>query len=203
MASTLGLSAVAAAFGRFPLRALGSGTYPSLGPGGWASVLAPFAAMLLGLAFGARATLRSARTEEGRARLRRLAAPVAAVLPATPLERRLWVGVALAAGIGEELVFRGFLIGQALMAAPWLGAWGVLAVSSGLFGLAHLYQGARGMVGTTLLGALLGFVYLESGLLLLPIVIHALLDLRILLIPANLVHEPALAARPDPAAHEA
>jgi membrane protease YdiL (CAAX protease family) len=55
-------------------------------------------------------------------------------------------------------------------------------VSSAIFGFCHIYQGWVGIVGTGVLGAVLMWMYLSTESLLLPIVIHALIDLRILAI---------------------
>lgn len=102
------------------------------------------------------------------------------LLPATREERLWWVLVALTAGICEEILFRGFLL-RYLHTSPWqLNLTLALIVSSLIFGLQHLYQGLQGVIASTLLGALLGLLFLLSGSLLLPILLHAALDLRLL-----------------------
>jgi membrane protease YdiL (CAAX protease family) len=58
------------------------------------------------------------------------------------------------------------------------------AISSVAFALAHVYQGWRGVLFTSLLGALFAVVAAASGLLA-AIVLHALLDLRLLLVPRD------------------
>jgi membrane protease YdiL (CAAX protease family) len=69
------------------------------------------------------------------------------------------------AALGEELVWRGFALPRV---AALLGdsrvAWAasLVLVNAG-FGLAHLYQGATGVVETTLAGVLLGALYLATG----------------------------------------
>lgn len=109
---------------------------------------------------------------------------VLAMLPRTFVERRTYVGLAVTAGICEETLYRGFLIAVAGALLPGLGAVGLIAVSAGLFGLAHLYQGPLGVLGTGVLGGCLATLYLGSGSLLLPVCYHVLLDLRVLLLPA-------------------
>ena len=106
--------------------------------------------------------------------------PVAALLPRTPAERRMFVGVALTAGVAEEVVFRGFLLVYLtdVLTVP-LGA--AMVVSAALFGLAHSYQGAVGVLLTGLAGYWLAGLYVLTGSLLLPAVVHALVDLRLLL----------------------
>lgn len=112
--------------------------------------------------------------------LRRLLRPVAALLPATAAERRAFAAVAVTAGVTEELLYRGFLTHVAGQAG--LGRQGALTAVSAAFGLAHLYQGPAGMLGTGVAGYLLGDLALASGGLLLPMVVHALVDLRVLLL---------------------
>lgn len=59
----------------------------------------------------------------------------------------------------------------------------MLVVTSAAFGLAHLYQGLRGVVLTGVVGAVLGSLLISSGSIVPPIVVHALVDLRILALP--------------------
>jgi membrane protease YdiL (CAAX protease family) len=118
-----------------------------------------------------------------RAALRRQAAGFLALLPVTHEERRAFVPLALTAGICEEVVYRGFL--AAYVAWLWPGAtdgW-IIGITAVAFGFAHLYQGLLGVVLTGIVGALLGSLVVASGSLLPAIAIHALIDLRIVLLP--------------------
>jgi membrane protease YdiL (CAAX protease family) len=111
----------------------------------------------------------------------RVLRPVAALLPVTASERRLFVAVAITAGIAEEIVFRGFvLVYLTDIADVPLGP--ALLLSAVLFGLAHAYQGAVGVLLTGLAGYWLAGLYVLTGSLLLPAVVHALVDLRLLLV---------------------
>jgi membrane protease YdiL (CAAX protease family) len=112
------------------------------------------------------------------------------LLPATGAERRWAWAVSVSAGVCEELLFRGLLI-AAGVAAGWPLIVVVLA-GSVLFGLGHLYQGWLGVLLTTLVGLAMVWVYLPTGSLLVPIVIHALIDLR------ALVMVPVVATSPEP-----
>jgi membrane protease YdiL (CAAX protease family) len=104
------------------------------------------------------------------------------LIPATRVERRWWVLIGLTAGICEEILFRGFLL-HYLHTFPWqLNLRLALGVSALIFGLQHLYQGANGVVTTALLGALFALLFLLSGSLLLPMLLHTALDLRLLVI---------------------
>ena len=94
--------------------------------------------------------------------------------------RATWLDLALvsiAAGVGEELLFRGFL--QAAI-ADWPNPWIGLAVASLLFGMAHFITPTYAVLAT-LLGAYLGGLWLACDNLLAPIVTHALYDFLALL----------------------
>jgi membrane protease YdiL (CAAX protease family) len=53
-----------------------------------------------------------------------------------------------------------------------------------LFGLVHYYQGLPGILVTGFLGLVLCGLYVATGTLLVPIVVHALIDLRVALFPS-------------------
>jgi uncharacterized protein len=107
---------------------------------------------------------------------------LAFILPVTPEERAWFALVSVTAGICEETLYRGFLI-RYLSNGPWhAGLWVALAIASISFGLAHGYQGLSGIIGTALLGAVMAVLFLASGSLWLPMALHAIIDLRILLL---------------------
>jgi uncharacterized protein len=89
--------------------------------------------------------------EDARARLQALAERI---LPQSTVERVPFFALAVTAGVCEEFLYRGFVI--AALIRPGLPLWSVVVLSSLLFGLAHLYQGRGGFVGTTVLGLLFG-----------------------------------------------
>lgn len=104
------------------------------------------------------------------------------LLPRTGEERLLWVGVSVTAGICEEILFRSFVL-RYLLALPFgLPFWAALVLSSILFGLQHFYQGTKGAFVTAALGAGLGWLFLATGNLIVPALLHALVDLRVLLL---------------------
>jgi uncharacterized protein len=74
--------------------------------------------------------------------------------------------VALVNGaFAEEILFRGFLQNrlEQYLAPHGRGVWIALAVTSVLFGLAHMYQGWSGVIGTGLAGLVFGIVRLRDG----------------------------------------
>lgn len=80
--------------------------------------------------------------------------------------------VALMAGISEELLFRGVIQGGL---SDVLGLLGALAVASLLFGLAHAVTRIYFLM-TCLMGLYLGWLYLATGNLLVPVLVHFLYD---------------------------
>jgi membrane protease YdiL (CAAX protease family) len=122
--------------------------------------------------------------------------PVAAILPRTPTERRVFALLALTAGICEEVLYRGFGLAALRWAVPDIGQPALIAVTAAAFGLAHLYQGRLGVTLTGLLGAYFAWIAIATGSLVPVMLLHALLDLRILGLPLDAVPFPT--ADPDP-----
>jgi membrane protease YdiL (CAAX protease family) len=85
--------------------------------------------------------------------------------------------LALAAGLGEEMLFRGFL--QACL-VRWTGTWPGVGVASIVFGLLHFITPTYAVLAS-LLGLYLGWLYLGTGNLLPAVVAHALYDFLALL----------------------
>lgn len=115
---------------------------------------------------------------------------LAQLLPRTPSERRLFAGLSVLAGFGEEVVFRGFLL--AVLAPALGGVWTTLVVSSLAFGVLHVYQGAFGIVRTAALGALLGASVIIDGTLWPAVIVHVFIDLA-----GGLVFGPRLVPVPE------
>jgi membrane protease YdiL (CAAX protease family) len=122
--------------------------------------------------------------------------PVAALLPRTPVERRAFAGLAVTAGICEEVLYRGFGLAALRWADPDLGTAALIALTGGAFGLAHLYQGAMGVIVTGALGGYFAWLTIATGTLVHVIVLHVLLDVRILALPLDGVPLPG-----DPGGH--
>jgi membrane protease YdiL (CAAX protease family) len=102
--------------------------------------------------------------------------------PATWTERRWWVLVCISAGVCEETLFRGFML-HYLHVFPWtLNLTLALLISAVIFGFNHLYQGAGGVLGTAIVGFLFGLLFLLTGNLLVPIILHGVIDLRTLIL---------------------
>ncbi|MEO7103404.1 MAG: CPBP family intramembrane glutamic endopeptidase [Gemmatimonadaceae bacterium] len=84
------------------------------------------------------------------------------------------LGFALAAGVLEEILFRGVIF---RITEEWLGSWGALAVSSILFGAAHLANPHATLTSALAIaleaGVLLGAAFMLTRRLWLPIGLHA------------------------------
>jgi uncharacterized protein len=96
------------------------------------------------------------------------------VLPHGSVEFVPYCALALTAGVCEEFLYRGFVMGALTRAG--LYPWAVVVISSVLFGLAHSYQGRSGVVGTALLGLLFGIARLAFQSLLPVMVWHSAVD---------------------------
>lgn len=94
--------------------------------------------------------------------------------PKSKKEKKLFFGVCLTSGIGEEIVFRGFLffILQSLM--PNASVIFILFIASAIFGVGHLYQGLHGVIKTAIIGGLFGGLFLVTNSLLPVILLHFL-----------------------------
>jgi membrane protease YdiL (CAAX protease family) len=104
----------------------------------------------------------------------RLAHHLPPILPAAART----LGIFLATGVPEELLFRGLIQNLILRwtSRPWLS----IACASLIFGMAHLNNGARPdpryFLLASLAGAVYGQVYRRSGTLVAPAMTHTLVD---------------------------
>lgn len=104
-------------------------------------------------------------------------------LPRGRSERAWFAAMCVTVGVCEEIIFRGFLV-RFLAAGPplALGMAGGIAVSALIFGIDHGYQGITGIVSTGVLALVFTALFVITGSLWIPMLVHALLDLRILLL---------------------
>jgi membrane protease YdiL (CAAX protease family) len=105
---------------------------------------------------------------------------IGALLPRTRGELKYGVGLSINAGVVEELLFR---LGMPALLFGITGN-GALAflVASVLFGLLHVYQKVWGVLGAVILGLVFSVVYLLTGSIWVVIIVHALVDLRSLVL---------------------
>lgn len=138
---------------------------------------------------------------------------IRAIIPRSLGELRYGAALSVNAGVTEEVLFR--LGMPALVFAVTGDAVVAFIAATVLFGVLHVYQGAPGIVFSTIAGVIFTALYVVSGSILLPIAVHALLDLRsMVLLPVALgtvgprpaptaaappTPAPAAPAEPDPA----
>jgi uncharacterized protein len=120
---------------------------------------------------------------QARAKIEKQLQSLAFMLPVTRVER-VWFFVVsvFVGGICEEIVYRGFLIHYLMRSPLDLNVTAAIVVSSLIFGIAHIYQGIGGVIGSAILGVVFAVLFVMTGNLALPIFLHALIDARVLLL---------------------
>ncbi len=87
----------------------------------------------------------------------------------------LWAAIIIIAPISEEVLFRGFLFRG--FAASWMGTVGAVVITSLIWAGLHGQYNLYGIAGIFVGGLLLGYARVKSGSVLVPIAMHALLNL--------------------------
>ena len=100
------------------------------------------------------------------------------LLPDTTGELTWFTVVCGLSGIAEESVYRGFLCFYLLLYFPHTNSLGLVLLTSFVFGLGHAYQGWRVIASTAVSGLIFGALYMASGSLLLPAVVHSMGNLQ-------------------------
>lgn len=101
----------------------------------------------------------------------------AALLPKTNQELVWFFFVVISVAIGEELIFREFYF-ELLNQNFGLTGDALLIVTAVIFGIVHSYQGLIGVVATFILGLALGKIFQTTESLLVPIILHFLIDIK-------------------------
>lgn len=96
------------------------------------------------------------------------------LLPRNGNELARFYGLSVTAGIVEEILWRGFLIWYL---SQFLPLWAAALVSGIGFGLAHAYQGLANMPQLIIIGLVFSALYMLSGSIWLPIILHAAVDI--------------------------
>ena len=137
------------------------------------------------------------------------------LMPRTPLESLIFFALSCTAGLSEEFLYRGFVF--SIFARVFSGfevraALAALFGSALLFGIAHLYQGRRGMLTTFFVGVIFAGARLWTSSLVPAVIAHTCVDLIAGLAaprwlrssPLSPPDAPASAASPNasPSAHD-
>jgi len=115
--------------------------------------------------------------------------------PANATERRMWVVLSLAAGVGEELVWRGVL--PALILTITASPVVAIAISVLSFALAHAIQGARSVLAIAAIAAGFHALVALSGSLYVAMTVHFAYDVAAGFTYAQFARELGL-TREDP-----
>jgi membrane protease YdiL (CAAX protease family) len=135
-------------------------------------VVAVSAALVAGGAIGAIAAAWRGRGKPASLKI----GDVEPLFPRNREERRWTALLAVNSGPSEELFFR--LMLPLLIALATGDALLAFAASALIFGAVHFYQGWAGVIGTTLAGALFTGLYLASGTIWVPVVLHSVMNLN-------------------------
>ena len=107
---------------------------------------------------------------------------ITALLPRNRVELGYGAALSVNAGVSEELMFR--LALPTLVFAVTRNPAVAIVTAVVIFALLHLYQGVAGIIGSAVIGALLTAVFVASGSIVAAMTVHALIDLRsLVLIP--------------------
>lgn len=110
-----------------------------------------------------------------------------ALLPRNRAELKFGWALSINAGVVEELLFR--LAMPVLIFGVFGNALLAISVSLVVFGLLHAYQGVGGVIGSFVIGVILMAVFLATGNILWAILVHALFDLRSLVLIPVVVYQ--------------
>ena len=98
---------------------------------------------------------------------------IAVLLPRSRKEGVWFQRLSINAGITEEIIFRGYLIWYLQHFLPLIWSAVIAAI---VFGLGHLYQGVRQLPGLLLVSGVAVSLYVYTGSLLVPVILHIVLD---------------------------
>jgi len=98
------------------------------------------------------------------------------VFPQDDVERLAFFALVSTVAVCEEIIYRGFV---QLIFQSWSGGSVTVGIvgSAAIFALAHLYQGPRGLLSTSVIGLLFSAIREWTGSLLAPLVAHFVADL--------------------------
>ncbi|MBK9254844.1 MAG: CPBP family intramembrane metalloprotease [Saprospiraceae bacterium] len=101
------------------------------------------------------------------------------ILPMNMQDYKHYIFLAFAAGICEEIIFRGFLIRylELLLGSYEYVSIVAILIPAFTFGLSHMYQGYRSVLKIVLIAVLFGIIFVWSGSLILAMIIHISIDL--------------------------
>ncbi len=101
------------------------------------------------------------------------------IMPSTWSDYRHFIFLAFAAGICEEIIFRGFMVNYVLemTSATSFAVPLALIVPAFIFAISHIYQGWLSVIKIASISLLFGALYMYTSSLYLVIIIHTAVDL--------------------------
>ncbi len=96
------------------------------------------------------------------------------IIPRNGNELGRFYALSVTAGVVEEALWRGFMIWYLAHVMP---IWAAGIVSAVAFGVAHIYQGAARTPRIVAVGLVFAALYLMTGSLWLPMIVHAVVDI--------------------------
>lgn len=127
------------------------------------------------------------------ANVRRQLGELRDLLPRGTREQRWWIAMSITVGVCEELLYRGYLIA---VLDVFLELWQSVLLSTVAFGLIHIYQGRSGILKTGAFGLVLAGLFLLTGSLWAPILIHMVMDIASGITGRRALQQPTPAAPP-------
>jgi membrane protease YdiL (CAAX protease family) len=135
---------------------------------------------------------RTAQAEPGsHTRLREISVRL---MPGSLIEALVFAALAVTASVCEEFLYRGFVFAVILISTGSVAL--AIIGSSLLFALAHIYQGARGLISTFILGLILAASRHWTGNLLPAMIVHLVVDLMVGLLAARYFKQTVSSAEP-------
>ena len=112
-------------------------------------------------------------SEKTRESVRRQIGDLEFMMPRNNTELGRFYAVSATAGIVEETLWRGYMFWYLGHVMP---LWAAAIVTSVVFGFGHIYQGIANVPKITLVGGVFAGLYLLTGSLWLPMLLHAVFD---------------------------
>jgi membrane protease YdiL (CAAX protease family) len=137
----------------------------------WICTVGACVAIVLLLRWRQRVLKRPASNESIRALTERPGA--GRLLPQSRTEHAAFLIMGLSSAFTEELLFRGYFLAVFTL---WMPLWTSAVAATGLFALGHLYQKVGGALQAAVLGAVFCAFYLLTASLIIPVVLHALVN---------------------------
>ncbi|MDR1781830.1 MAG: CPBP family intramembrane metalloprotease [Bacilli bacterium] len=107
------------------------------------------------------------------------------LIPRSVKEKKIFPFVAFSAGFCEEFLTRFIFFYILTYLFPHINLLILPIITGVIFGLAHSYQGSKGIIKTGVVGIILGFIYLAYSSIIPGIIIHFLIDFMVNFIYPN------------------